>query len=191
MSLLYDPSTKSWYNYDPGKESTDEQGNPIAAVPSLTRQSTGVPDNPPQIGTHTPTTYITNPGSDPGSLAATILAAQFSNWQSQFQPVELAAMDELSFNNPNVLPTAVNKARTAAEGSYQGMSGVLERQNRSMGIQATPEQSAASGRLINLSQASAVAGAENTARANVRTQDEQILLGSSPNPNVAKPVSPA
>jgi hypothetical protein len=56
----------------------------------------------------------------------------------------------------------------------------------SQGVVATPQQTAVNSRLNNLSRAQMVAGAQNTARQNVATQDELISLGSAPNPNVAQ-----
>lgn len=123
---------------------------------------------------------------DPHALAAKLLNAQFQEWQQTFEPIELQAMQEVSFNNPAVLPAAVQQASQAATGASGAMAGVLQRENRALGVTQTPQQQQTQGRILNLSQAQAQAGAENLARANVRTQDEQLLLGEAPNLNIVK-----
>lgn len=118
--------------------------------------------------------------------AAGLLRAQFEDWQATYKPIELAAINQISFNNPEVLPKAVSVARESATGYSNAMSGILGRQTRSLGQQPTGEQKTTSDRILNLNRAAMIAGAENTARSNVRTQDEQILLGAAPNPNIQK-----
>jgi hypothetical protein len=135
----------------------------------------------------TPTLIDPNQGSAQ-DIAAQLLRAQFDEWQSTFQPIELAAMQQLSFNNPAVLDTAVNKAGGAATMAADTMQGVASRQNRALGIQPTQQQAATTNRILDINKATSVAGAENTARANVRAQDELILMGQMPNPNIASTV---
>jgi len=118
--------------------------------------------------------------------AAGLLRAQFEDWQATYKPIELAAINQISFNNPEVLPKALSVARESAAGYSDSMSGILGRQTRSLGQQPTGEQKTTSDRILNLNRAAMIAGAENTARSNVRTQDEQILLGAAPNPNIQK-----
>jgi hypothetical protein len=110
--------------------------------------------------------------------AASLLAqAQFADWAATFQPIELEAMRQISTNNPAVLTEAVGTAKETATETSGAMAGIQERSQRALGIAPTDQQSATSKRLMNLNQALNVAGAENEARANVRTQDEQLLLG--------------
>jgi hypothetical protein len=171
-----------------------------AGLPST--PTSGMPASPTQAS-YTDTTQPTNPAgttpgggtgpliidpnqTDPHAIAAQLLKAQFSEWESTFEPIELQAMQELSFINPSVLTNAVNEAGGAAKNTYGAMSGVLNRENRALGVAPTAQQSQASNRILNLSQAQAQAGAENVARENVRTQDEQILLGAAPNYNIVK-----
>ena len=44
------------------------------------------------------------------NLTAELLRSQFADWQKLFKPIEMNAMQELSFNNPSVLTNAVDKA---------------------------------------------------------------------------------
>jgi hypothetical protein len=119
-------------------------------------------------------------------MAAKVLAAEFANWETQYKPVEQNLLMQTSFNNPEILTDAVNQATTNATGAADSMQGVEARQMASQGVVATPQQTAVNSRLNNLSRAQMVAGAQNTARQNVATQDELISLGSAPNPNVAQ-----
>ena len=170
---LYDPDSGQWFTYTPG--STVPASGGEAGGPETVTQPSMVP--------------ISGPSQNAHDIAATLLQSEFTSWETQFKPIEQAAMQQLSFNNPSVLPTAIGEAKEAATGESKAMSGILERQNKSRGIQPTEEQEAASKRILDLTQALNVAGAENTARQNVRTQDEQILLGGVPNPNVVKGAS--
>jgi len=125
--------------------------------------------------------YYVNP-KDPSiyRVVEQLLRAQFADWQSFFKPIELQAMQQISFENPKVLTEAVQEAETTAAGTFDAMGGIMERQNRSLGVVPTEQQAQTSKRLIDLEKALAVAGAANTARQNVRAQDEQILFGTSP-----------
>jgi hypothetical protein len=114
------------------------------------------------------------------ALLSQILRGQFDEWRSTFKPIELSAINELSFNNPRVLTDAVSDAEGATTNAFKTLQGTLSRENASLGITPTQEQAASSGRMLSLSQAAATAGAKNTARKNVRAQDESILLGTSP-----------
>jgi hypothetical protein len=128
---------------------------------------------------------MVNPNqSNPSKVGAQLLRAQFNEWVKEFQPIELSAMREISFNNPEVLPRAVEKATSAATGQIDTMRGVLSRSNAAMGVEPTAQQAQVSSRILNLDRATTIADAANRARENVRTQDEQMLLGSVPNPNV-------
>jgi hypothetical protein len=117
-----------------------------------------------------------NPTTAAG-MTAKLLRSQFSEWQKTYQ--------QLSFNNPSVLTNATGAARTMAEGYSSSMTGLLDRQTRSLGVAPTTGQKTTSERVLNLDRAAAIAGAENAARSNVRTQDSQILLGTAPNPSIA------
>jgi hypothetical protein len=130
---------------------------------------------------------LVNPNlGDANVTASKLLRAQFDEWSKSFKPIELSAMNQLSFNNPNVLPEAIAKAKTAAVGQADTMRGVLSRSNSALGVAPTSQQAMVSNRILDLDRSRAVAGAENRARENVRTQDEQILLGGVPNMNVVK-----
>ena len=128
-----------------------------------------------------------DPNADPQQTAAELLRAQFENWQSFFKPIELRAMQQLSFVNPSVLPTALSEAEASATGAAGAMEGILGRQNRAMGIEPTSQQAGTTRRMMDLNKALSIAGAKNQARQNVRSQDEMILYGSSPNPNILRP----
>lgn len=115
-----------------------------------------------------------------------LLQEQFADWQNTYMPIELEALNQISFNNAAVLPTALDEARKTVSDSYGVMGGVLERQNRGLGIVPTRQQEATNKRLININEAAATANAENRTRAGVRAMDEQILLGTTPNPNIVR-----
>lgn len=119
-------------------------------------------------------------------MTANLLKAEFAEWESTFKPIELNLMNELSFNNPSVLSNAINTAQEKAESSYGSMSGIVNRQNRALGIRPTEQEAATSKRLMDLGKALSVSDAKNTARSNVRQMDEALLMGTMPNPNVAK-----
>jgi len=120
--------------------------------------------------------------SDPQALAAQILNSQYANWESEFQPIEEQAMNDLSTNNPNVLPTAISQADAATQGVFSQMKSAYTMQNQALGLNPTGDQQAAMDRIFDVSQAAAMAGSENLARQNVSTQDQLILLGSASNP---------
>jgi hypothetical protein len=186
-------------SYAVGHGEAATEGNPVDSgndagvadynygdVPTLTRNNeVGVNDV-----SYTP--YSTGPQwinpyqSDPRSLAAQLLNAQFAEWEATFQPIERSLLQEVSFVNPSVLPTAVNKASNAAKQTSSTMGGILERVNKSQGIENNANEANVMKRLLNLNTAENIAGSVNTARENVRTQDEQILLGTTPNFNVQK-----
>ena len=124
-----------------------------------------------------------NPNAD--SIASALLANQYQEWATTFKPIEQSLMQQLSFNNPSVLTNAIGTATQAATQANKTMGGVLQRQNASVGIAATPQQQAVTGRLLNINSAENMVTAKNAARENVRTQDEQILMGAIPNYQVA------
>ena len=186
MIYSYDPGNSGGVAYDPTKSGTD-----VSPAPT----------NPVQITPPDPNSE--EGGGSSGSAAdmtAQLLRDQFADWQKLFMPIELNQMQQLSFNNPGVLDNAVQQAGGAAlqqsetmygnEGQLKDnpnqVFGVLERQNRAMGITPTAQQSAVTRRLMDLNKAQNVAGAENTAREDVRLQDSAILMGQLPNPNISK-----
>jgi hypothetical protein len=179
---LYDPATDKWYNYNPSATTFAGEEN---ATPTFVPSSLDPVDRP--AGAPGNLTDIIDPTqSDPHTLASQLLRAQFDEWSKSFKPIELGAMNQISFNNPEVLPRAVEKATSAATGQADTMRGILSRSNAAMGIAPTEQQAKVSDRILNLDRATAVAGAANKARENVRAQDEQILLGGIPNQNVVK-----
>ena len=121
---------------------------------------------------------------NPSYVAGQLAQAQFEDWSQTFKPIELEALHQVSYNNPQVLEKAVGEAKDIAEENFAQVPGMVGRQNRAMGVQPTDQQSKTSKRLMNLNEALTVAGAENSARAAVRTQDEQLLLGIGKNLNV-------
>ena len=203
---LYDPKTGQWYTEQtapPGMPLYDTtKGSWFQSTPGVVPQGgtwEGAEGAPPPGPSMTPTSapagvtlpknigsFVDPSSTSPQDLAAQLLRSEFADWQSFFRPIELKAMENLSFNNPEVLPKAVGEAETAATNQYRTLSGTLQRQNQSKGIAPNQQETATSRRLMDLSQAAATAGAANTARQSVRTQDEQILLGTSPNPNLVK-----
>ena len=177
---LYDPVTGTWSVYKPasggggGAWGVLNPGTPASLTPiDLSGLQTEA-----QSGQIAPT------GTAQG-MAAKVLAAEFANWETQYKPVEQNLLMQTSFNNPEILTDAVNQATTNATGAADSMQGVEARQMASQGVVATPQQTAVNSRLNNLSRAQMVAGAQNTARQNVATQDELIAIGSAPNPNPA------
>ncbi|MDD5523657.1 MAG: hypothetical protein PHV90_00305 [Smithella sp.] len=117
---------------------------------------------------------------------AKLLREQFADWQNTFMPIELEALKGISFNNDTLLPSALDKARKTVSDAYGSMGGILERQNRGLGIVPTPQQEATNKRLLNLNEAATMASVQNKTRANVRQMDEQILMGTTPNPNIVR-----
>ena len=116
---------------------------------------------------------------DETAATAQLMAEQYQDWQSTFQPIELNALKQISFNNPTVLPDALQDARETVNAAYDTMPGVLERENKALGLKMNPQQAETSKRVLNLNKALSVAGAENTTRANVRQMDEELLLGAA------------
>jgi len=119
-------------------------------------------------------------------MTAKLLQEQFADWEQTFKPIELQALNQVSLNNAAVLPGALDEAKAGVDSAYSSIPGMLERQNRSLGIEPTAQQNKSTQRMMNVNQSLATAGAENSARSNVRQLDEQILMGSTPNPNIAK-----
>lgn len=160
------------------------------AAPAPTIPGTTVPSSGAVSGGEAPvinpTTGLLTPGSSAEDNAAAVLAAEIQNWQDVYKPVELGLLQQSSLNNPSVLTDAVNQAGNNAYQTYNTMAGVQERQLAAQGIAATPQQQATMARVRSLSEAKAVAGAQNKARANVALNDQLIAVGSAPNPNVVQ-----
>jgi hypothetical protein len=125
-------------------------------------------------------------GNPTSAKTAELLQEQFADWEKTFKPIELQALNQVSLNNSAVLPGALDEAKAGVDSAYSSIPGMLERQNRSLGIEPTAQQNKSTQRMMNVNQGLATAGAENSARSNVRQLDEQILMGSTPNPNIAK-----
>ena len=194
---LYDPSTGQWYDYNPsvfnpgqapaynGPEGGYDYSN--ATGPTYGESSLTPISAPSGVSTGVSSPTLVDPTQmNPQALAAQLLQSQFAEWESTYKPIEQELMNQLSFDNPNVLNTAIGKADTAAQGVSSSMAGILQRTNAARGISPTQQQDTVSNRILNLNTASNIASAENTTRANVRTQDDQILLGATPNLNVVK-----
>ncbi len=160
----------TWFNPPP----TDDAGNPIA----------GTTSQPVATPASTIPNYIDPTQTDPNALAAQLINSQFQEWQSQFMPIELQQMQQVSLVNPQVLTQAVSTAQQNATGTSQAMGGILQRRNQAAGLSQTPQQQATSNRMLNVQGSLNIAGAENQARATQRQLDEQILMGSAPNPNI-------
>ena len=175
---LYDPVTGTWSVYKPATSGGGGIFDPPGTPASLTPIDLSGLQTEAQSGQIAPT------GTAQG-MAAKVLAAEFANWETQYKPVEQNLLMQTSFNNPEILTDAVNQATTNATGAADSMQGVEARQMASQGVVATPQQTAVNSRLNNLSRAQMVAGAQNTARQNVATQDELIAVGSAPNPSPA------
>ena len=163
----------------------------MSAINDTTPQPTPAPSGPgttyykdPYGSYGTGTGVGSGPSGDPHEMAAQLIRAQFDDWEKTFKPIELGLMNQLSFVNPQILTDDINTANRQATGISGAMSGILERQNESQGVKATGQQAQTTGRILDLNKALNVTGAENTARTNQRTLDEQILMGSAPNPNI-------
>ena len=135
-----------------------------------------------------PNGNLIDPGAawtNPEGTAEELVQAQFADWASTFQPVEIQALNDISLNNPSVLSSAIEKAQNTTMDSFNAMQGVLNRQNRALGIQPTAQQATASRRLMNLNQALGMANAANTTRGIIASQDQQLLFGGGANPNIS------
>lgn len=115
---------------------------------------------------------------------AQIIRGQFADWESTFKPIELNALQQISWNNPQVLTDALKTANENAIGSSNAMAGIMQRQNAARGLTPTSQQSAATGRMLDIDKSLNIAGSENRARMNQRALDERILTGAMPNPQV-------
>lgn len=110
--------------------------------------------------------------------SAQLLRADYDDWKKNFAPIEQNLLKQISYNNPSVLPNALDKTEDTVEKSYQSMGGVLERQAAGLGIDQTQQQEATGRRLLDLNKNKTMASAENNTRANIRKMDESILLGT-------------
>lgn len=110
--------------------------------------------------------------------SAQLLRADYDDWKKNFAPIEQNLLKQISYNNPSVLPNALDKTEDTVEKSYQSMGGVLERQAAGLGIDQTQQQEATGRRLLDLNKNKILASAENNTRANIRKMDESILLGT-------------
>lgn len=115
-----------------------------------------------------------------------LLRSQYEDWKKTFMPIELQQLQQVSFNNPTVLPNALKESEATVRKSFGSMEGVLERQNRGLGLMPTQREGDAAKRMMDLNEASTLASAKNATRSNVRQMDEAILMGATPNPNIAK-----
>jgi hypothetical protein len=124
--------------------------------------------------------------TDAQTLAAQLLQSEFAEWEKYFKPIEEAQMQQLSFVNPTVLPTALKQATQSATGASEAAKGILQRQTQSQGIKPTEQQASTSARILNLQEGANIAGARNTARRQIQQQDIQALMGQMPNYNVVR-----
>lgn len=153
--------------------------DPLGSTPTVSGQA-------PYAGSYDPSgNYVPiQPVGSAQDMAAQILASEFSSWEQTFKPIESKMLNQSSLNNPNILPDAVNKATADTGTAYDAMSGAQQRKLAAQGVNASPAQQQASRRILSLSKAAAVAGAQNQARQGVATQDELIALGTAPNPQM-------
>ena len=134
--------------------------------------------------------YYVDPNSDdPNNIAAQLIKNQFADWESTFKPIELAAMQQISWDNPQILTNALKRADENAIGSSDAMAGILSRQNASQGIVPTGQQAAATGRILDIDKSLNIASSENRARTTQRQLDDQLLMGAAPNPNILNPAT--
>jgi hypothetical protein len=139
----------------------------------------------PTVAIQQPAPGLISPTGSAADMSAQILAAEYSNWEQQFKPIEQTLLGQSSLQDPNILTDAVSQAGTAAGQTADTMQGVEQRAMESRGIAPTAQQQMVNTRLNGLSRAASVAGAQNQARQQVSTQDELIAIGSAPNPNIA------
>jgi len=185
---MYDPSTGSWYEYSPG--ATTPSNTPYSGLGANLFEGVGggvtnpaslnKVARPGNVGSEETPNYV-DPSGDPHNIASNLINAQFAEWEKTFKPIELEQIQQYSPINPSVLTTAVDKAENTATQASASMGGILQRQNEKMGVNATSDQKNAMGRMLNLSTAENIANAKNTARSDVREQDQQILMGTSTN----------
>ena len=183
MALTYDGLSNTWV--DPGTGNAVDPTGSTSGNPDAGFQAWEQSQYQKYIDQQGANASVT-PVGGADSAAANLLASQFYNWQTQFKPIELNAMQQLSFNNPAVLTKAVDTAKKTAAGSADAMTGILARQNAAAGILPTEQQQAVSKRVMDINKATSMVGAENAARENVRTNDEMILTGQAPNPNLVR-----
>jgi len=112
-------------------------------------------------------------------LATALLKQQYSEWATTFKPIEQKLLKQISWNNPSVLNTAVSEAASRASAESSMAKGMMNRQNRALGIVPNAEQRETSSRVLNLQKALGTASAKNQARETQRELDEQVLLGVS------------
>jgi hypothetical protein len=159
----------SWYDY--------LREHPPVTTPTEDGTSGDVSTNP-----------VTNwgqPKSDnPHKMAAELLSAQFAEWESLFKPIELAALQNVSQVNPQVLTNSVNEARETAIDTSNATEGILNRRLAAFGVTPTEQQKSTMKRITDIDRSLNIASAENQARTLQRTLDNSILMGSSPNPNI-------
>lgn len=124
---------------------------------------------------------LVNPNDgDANNIAASLVRSQYANWEKNFKPIELQALQQSSLNNPNVLSDAVDEATVRATSLSDNLAGVERRQLSGLGVAPTEQQSAVSSRVRNLNRAGIMASAQNNARSNVAATDEMIALGGIP-----------
>lgn len=184
---------QSWTDFINGTTSnttsgTSTTGTSNTSSTSGTKTSTeGVPYviiNGVGYNTNTGAPYVDPGSTDPNAEAAALINAQFAQWQSMFEPIEISAMQQNSMVNPKVLTDALSKAKTGAEEYSDQMAGIVSREDAAMGISPTDQQTATINRVLNIDKSLNVAGAENQARTTQRTLNEEVLTGTVSNPNV-------
>jgi hypothetical protein len=146
----------------------------VAAVKAKTAASqpkpTGVAASP----------YYVDPNlqnAKPDTAQAALTRAQWQLYKDKFQPTEQSALDYLK--DPNA---AIESAATSAGGAvartYSAEQGMTDRRLTRLGITPTAEQKADLDRNTDLSRSLAMAGAKNTARAETRGNNIDLLSGA-------------
>lgn len=115
---------------------------------------------------------------------AMLLREQYDDWKKTFMPLEIQAINSTSLMNPGVLPNALRDVKSETQGIYKTMGGVVERQNRALGIAPSAQQAKTTKRLLDLGESASVASTQNKTRTAQRTMDEMTIMGSTPNPRM-------
>jgi hypothetical protein len=113
----------------------------------------------------------------PDTAQAALTRAQWQLYKDKFQPTEQSALDYLK--DPNAaIESAASSAGSAVARTYNAEQGMTDRRLTRLGITPTAEQKADLERNTDLSRALAIAGAKNTARAETRDNNIDLLSGA-------------
>jgi hypothetical protein len=113
--------------------------------------------------------------------SAGLIRSQWEDYKARFKPIEMALMNETTYNNPRLVGQAVAEGTAAVDSAYAVGRGMDDRTLRRLGMTRSSDEQAAYERGMNLSQTAERVDAAGRIRQGLEDRDRAIATGSIPN----------